>query len=152
MCLKWSWMILRNHEIRLRDDVSAHQNDGSEAFSLCWRTMVHHMKWCEALSSSQVPLREPKWSDGQVTPNDPQHGLFRGNQLSESKLDHQIFNGGKSNHYLGKFSSWFWLHRRILSLRTGWNPDFNSMKRWIFSHIRINIGTFQASPGIIRDH
>ena len=30
---------MKNHEIWVRDDVSAHQNDGSEAFSLCWRTM-----------------------------------------------------------------------------------------------------------------
>ena len=60
--------------------------------------------WCAALSSLDRALRGFPWSDGQVTQNDPQNDTFGQHQLHESNLEHQIFIGGMSSDYLGKFS------------------------------------------------
>ena len=47
------------------------------------------MIWCEAVSSRQVPLREPKWSLGNFNQNTIQNDPFRGHQLHDEVLGHQ---------------------------------------------------------------
>ena len=47
------------------------------------------MIWCEALSSRQVPLREPKWSLGNFNQNTHQNDPFRGHQRHDGVLGHQ---------------------------------------------------------------
>ena len=151
--------IFRNHEIRLRDDVSAHQNDGSEAFSLCWRTMLHHINiksiniWCEALSSRwPVDARLPKCPSVTFPFFMPDFGMFSGIIISSYGLSHQSLTLGNQYNMSGvRGSYWDGLDRKII-LEKMENADFNLMKCWILNHIRINIGAFQASSGIIRDH
>ena len=99
--LEWSWVIPRNHEIWLRHDVSAHQNDGAEAFSLCWRTMLHHINiksintWCEALSSRwPVDARLPKCPSVTFLFFMQEFGIFSGIIISSCGLSHQSFSLG----------------------------------------------------------
>ena len=108
-------------------------------------------KWCEALSSADRPLRGLPWSDGRVTPNDPQNDPFGWHQLHESNLDHQISIGGNSSDYLGKFSLWFWIHTRSLSLKHCPIPFHRRWKSRNFDVLEIDSGAIRWCLGVTRD-
>ena len=78
-------------------------------------------------------------------PNDP----FGWHLIHESNLNHQIFIGGMSSDYLGKFSLWSWCPRQSFSLVPGPIPVSGHEKSMFAKSIKDDLYDAWESLGML---